>query len=74
MQEKKDQGAVAALVVDLAEAFEWVSLPVVGAWATHFNFPRGGFSSKDLWRSRSRLSRPSCQGPSRVKVELFASS
>ena len=35
----EDQGAV-ALVLDLAKAFERVSLPVVWAWATHFSFPR----------------------------------
>ena len=35
----EDQGAV-ALVLDLANAFERVSLPVVWAWATHFSFPR----------------------------------
>ena len=35
----EDQGAV-ALVLDLAKAFESVSLPVVWAWATHFSFPR----------------------------------
>ena len=28
-----------ALVLDLAKAFERVSLPVVWAWATHFSFP-----------------------------------
>ena len=46
----------------------------IGAWATHFQLPkedlagvlwvflstRGECSSKDVWRSRSRLSRPSC--------------
>ena len=36
---EEGQGAV-ALVLDLAKASERVSLPVVGAWATHFNFPR----------------------------------
>ena len=36
---EEDQGAV-ALVLDLAKAFERVSLPVVWAWATHFSFPR----------------------------------
>ena len=36
---EKDQGA-SALVLDLAKAFERVSLPVVWAWATHFRFPR----------------------------------
>ena len=35
----ENQGAV-ALVLDLAKAFERVSLPVVWAWATHFRFPR----------------------------------
>ena len=38
-----EQGAV-AFVLDLAESFERVSLPVVWAWATHFSFPR-----KILW-------------------------
>ena len=32
----EDRGAV-ALVLDLAKAFERVSLPVVWAWATHFS-------------------------------------
>ena len=36
---EKDQGAV-ALVLDLAKAFERVSLPVAWARATHFDFPR----------------------------------
>ena len=35
----EDQGAV-ALVLELAKAFERVSLPVVWAWATHFSFPK----------------------------------
>ena len=35
----EDLGAV-ALVLDLAKAFERVSLPVVWAWATLFSFPR----------------------------------
>ena len=39
MEEAEEQGAV-ALVLDLAKAFERVSLPVVWAWATHFSFPR----------------------------------
>ena len=34
-----DLGAV-ALVLDLAKAFERVSLPVVLAWTTHFSFLR----------------------------------
>ena len=34
-------GAVALVLdLDLAKVFEGVSLPVVWAWATHFNFPR----------------------------------
>ena len=36
---EEDQGAV-ALVLDLAKAFERVSLPVFWAWATHLIFPR----------------------------------
>ena len=36
---EKDQGAI-TLVLDLARAFERVSIPVVWAWATHFDFPR----------------------------------
>ena len=36
---EEDVGAV-ALVLDLAEAFERVSLLLVCAWATHFCFPR----------------------------------
>ena len=35
----EDQGAL-ALVLDLAKAYERVSLLVVWAWATHFSFPR----------------------------------
>ena len=35
---EEDQGAL-ALVLDLAKAFERVTLPVVWAWATHFSFP-----------------------------------
>ena len=35
----EDRGAV-ALVLDLAKAFERVSLPVVWAWATHLSFSR----------------------------------
>ena len=34
----ENQGAV-ALVLDVAKAFERVSLPVVWAWATYFSFP-----------------------------------
>ena len=42
-QEKRDQGAIAP-VLDLAKASELVGLPVVWAWATHFNFPRKIFT------------------------------
>ena len=69
---EEDQGAV-ALVLDLAKAFERVSLLVVWAWATHFQgrpceccavipSTRGVNSSKDVWRNRSRPFRPSCYG------------
>ena len=66
----EEQGAV-ALVLDLAKAFERVSLPVVWAWATHFGFPSAVISStrgecilNNVWRSLSGPSRPSCQGRS----------
>ena len=36
---EEDQGAL-ALVLDLAKAFQRVSLPVVWTWATHFSLPR----------------------------------
>ena len=36
---KKDQGAI-TLVLDLADAFERVSLPVVWVWAPHFDLLR----------------------------------
>ena len=36
---EKDQGTI-TLVLDLAETFERVSLPVVWAWTMHFDFPR----------------------------------
>ena len=75
---EEDQGAV-ALVLDLAKAFERVSLPVVWAWATHFSFLRKilrvlcGYSeqqrrvsSKDVRQSHCEASRPFCQGPSGV--------
>ena len=37
-----------ALVLDLAKAFERVSLLVVWAWATHFSFPKKDLASV-LW-------------------------
>ena len=71
---QEDLGAVALVLLDLAKAFERVNFPLVWAWATHFYFKscgcsvgtssiRGECSSKDVWRSRSRPSLPSCQGP-----------
>ena len=35
----EEDHAGVALVLDLANAFERVSLPVVSAWATHFSVP-----------------------------------
>ena len=74
----KGQGA-AALVLDLAKAFERVGLPVVWARVTHFNFPgrncgcyactsstSGEFSLKDVWRGRCRPPRPFCLDPGGV--------
>ena len=37
---KEGEQRAVALVLDLAKAFERVSLPVVWAWATHISFPR----------------------------------
>ena len=37
---KEEDQAALSLVLDLAKAFERVSLPVVWAWATYFSFPR----------------------------------
>ena len=76
---EKDLGAV-ALVLDLAKAFERVSLPVAWVWATHFSLPRkilrvpcgyfehqrGECSLKDVRRNRCGPSLPSCQGQSGV--------
>ena len=75
----EDQGTV-ALVLDLAKAFERVSLFVVWAWATHFSFPRkllrvlvrilrapkASAVRRDVWRSRSGPSRPFSLGLSGV--------
>ena len=73
-QKKKIKGA-SALVVDLAKAFERVSLPVIFAWATHFGFSRkilrmlcGYFEHQRRVQfegcaaDRSQPSRLSCQG------------
>ena len=56
----EEQGAV-ALVLDLAKAFERVSLLVVWAWATR---TRGAYSSKGVRQNRSQPSLLSCQDPS----------
>ena len=55
---EEDQGAL-ALVLDLPKEFEWVSLPVVWAWATHFSFPRksceccaGSLSTRGVYSSK----------------------
>ena len=76
MEEQKQRiKAAVTLVLDLAKAFERVSLPV-----THFGFPRkilrvllwvlrapdARCSSKDVRQSRSRPFRLFCQGPSGV--------
>ena len=72
---ERDQGAI-ALVLDLAKAFERVSLPVgrrssilpgrfCVCYAT-ISQPSGGCSSKDVWRSRSRPSRPVSLGQNGV--------
>ena len=39
-EQKAEERGTVALVLDLAKAFERVSLPMVWAWATHFSFPR----------------------------------
>ena len=71
-----DKGAI-TLVLDLTNAFQWVSLPVVWAWATHFDFSskifagalagtssiRGACGLKGALWSRSRPSRPSSLDP-----------
>ena len=74
---EKYQGTV-ALVLDLAKDFELASLQLVWVWAAHFNLPgkilrvlcgpsntSGGYTSKDVWRSRSILpgSNQSCLLP-----------
>ena len=74
---KESQGAV-ALVQDLAKAFERNQSPSDLGVGNALQFPeediagvvwlllstRGECSSKDVWRSRSRPLRPSCQGGS----------
>ena len=73
---EEDQGALAS-VLDLAKAFERVSLPgcLLGQRTSTFEgrsceccagnlSTRGECSSKDVRRNRFGPSRPSCQGPS----------
>ena len=71
-------------VLDLAKPFERVSLPVVWACATHFNFPKEDLASA-VWVFRAPEAsavRRLCGGavpdhhghPARVQVELFASA
>ena len=73
-QKKRIKGA-SALVVDLATAFERVSLPVIFAWATHFGVSRKilrvlcGYIEhqrrvqfEGCATDRSQPSRLSCQG------------
>ena len=71
---EEDQGAVAS-VLDLAKAFERVSLPKV--WATHFSFLRkilrvlcGQFELQERVQFEGCVAeppfRPSCHGPGGV--------
>ena len=72
---EEDQGEV-ALVLDLAKAFERVSLLVVWAWATHFSFPTKILGALRVLRApeactvRRMCGRASHLG--RIEVELFA--
>ena len=78
---EEDHGAL-ALVLDLAMAFEHVSLPVVWAWATHFSFPRkilrvlcGYFEHAEasaVRRTRGRAAPDHYGHLARVKVELLS--
>ena len=79
MAKEEEQEAV-ALVLDVAKAFERVSLPVVLGLGNALQLPkedidgvvrilrapRSECSSKGVWRSRSGPPRPSCQGRSGV--------
>ena len=75
---EEDQGAV-ALVLDLAKAFERVSLPVVWAWATHFSFPRkilrvlcGYFEHQRSVQFEGCAAEPLRTITARIQVELLA--
>ena len=80
---EEDQGAV-AVVLDLAKAFDPVSLPVVWAWATHFSFPRkilrvlcGYFKHLRRVQFEGCLAEPlrtNLGHLARIQVELFASA
>ena len=70
------------MVLDLAEAFERVCLPVVWAWATHFSFPRRIDLAGVVWIFRAPEASavrgmwsgaaPDHHGcPARVEVELL---
>ena len=75
---EEDQGAVAS-VLDMAKAFERVSLPVVWACATHFSFPRqilrvlcGYFEHQRKYSSKDVRAATHHHGhPARVQVELL---
>ena len=83
-QAKEEYQGALALVLDLAKAFERVSLPVVWAWATHFSFPRkilrvlcGYFEHQRRVQFEGICggAAPDHHGhPARVQVELFASA
>ena len=74
------EGCAVALVLDLAKAFERVSLLVVWAWATHFCFPRkilrvlcGHFENQRRVQLEGCVAEQLHHGHlARVQVELFA--
>ena len=80
----KDEDQGAALFLDLAKAFERISLPVVWAWATHLSLPRKIFASavRVLRAPEASAVRRMCGGAApdnhghlaRVEVELLASA
>ena len=68
---KEEYQVAIALVLDLAKAFEWVSLPVVWASATHFSFLRKTCEYFEQQR-RGRAAHDHHGYPARVEVELLA--
>ena len=79
---EEDQGA-SALVLDLAKAFNRVTLPVVWAWATHFSFSRKILRVLCVYFEHQRSAvRRMCDGAALdpyghlagVEVELLASA